>query len=670
MSFKKFRDAVEKKFNSMKKHTLFVTSANRDNVWEKYLDAFPEGTNKIFKERREYDCNHCRKFLKSIGNVVAINGNSHLVSIWDIKVDGYYQEVADAISIYVKSFLVQDIFVYKDTHVSRAISNQLLEDGTTIRWNHFSAILPSQFVTKDVSMRKGKEREAKGVFERGVESISRDSIDIVLDLIAQNSLYRGEEFRKNLKSFSKLQQNYKALKSKKEQDNFLWANVDNRVSLIKNTVIGTLLEDLSNDKGIEASLNAFESKVAPSNYKRSSAPVTQGMVKEAIKKIDKLGLESSLHRRFAVARDVSINNVLFADRSVSALMKDSLLSMLMREVRPKNRDYDKVEEISIDDFINNILPKVEGVELLVKNRHSSNFMSLIAPKYDDANSVFQWDNAFSWSYNGEITDASIKERVKRAGGSVTGDLRGSLSWFNSDDLDIQVIEPRGFRIAYDSKISPYSNAKLDVDMNVSSTVRDAVENITWAKKNRISKGLHQVKVHNFTYRESIDVGFVVEVEYLGAVHKFFYNQKISDKELVNIFDFEIKDNEIIFSNMNKKITQNGLSQDIWNIKTEAFQKVSMVMLSPNHWDGNSRGNRHHFFILDGCQNPKEARGFYNEFLRTDLMVHRKVFEVLADKMKCEKLNEQLSGLGFSSTKRDEIICRVKGSFNRVLKIKF
>jgi len=98
--------------------------------------------------------------------------------------------------------------------------------------------------------------------------------------------------------------------------------------------------------------------------------------------------------------------------------------------------------------------------------------------------------------------------------------------------------------------------------------------------------------------------------------------------------------------------------------------VSMMMLSPNHWDENEAGNRHHFFVLNGCINPDRARGFYNEFLRTDLIAHRKVFELLADKMKCEESSEQLSGVGFSSTKRDEIICKVNGTFSRVLKIKF
>ena len=61
---------------------------------------------------------------------------------------------------------------------------------------------------------------------------------------------------------------------------------------------------------------------------------------------------------------------------------------------------------------------------------------------------------------------------------------------------------------------------------------------------------------------------------------------------------------------------------------------------------------------------------YNEFLDNSLNTHRKVFEVLAGKMKCPVSKEQLSGVGFSSTQRNELICKVAGSFTRTLKIKF
>ena len=91
------------------------------------------------------------------------------------------------------------------------------------------------------------------------------------------------------------------------------------------------------------------------------------------------------------------------------------------------------------------------------------------------------------------------------------------------------------------------------------------------------------------------------------------------------------------------------------------------MLSPNYWDGQAIGNKHYFFMLDGCRNPDPVRGFYNEFLSDELRPHRKVFEVLSASMKCTPTKDQLSGLGFSSTQRNDVHCKVD---NRPYKITF
>jgi dTDP-4-dehydrorhamnose 3,5-epimerase-like enzyme len=75
-------------------------------------------------------------------------------------------------------------------------------------------------------------------------------------------------------------------------------------------------------------------------------------------------------------------------------------------------------------------------------------------------------------------------------------------------------------------------------------------------------------------------------------------------------------------------------------------------------------------MLDGCANDGKARGFFNEFLTEELSTHRKVFEVVGSKMKTNESSNQLSGLGFSSTQHTDVLCRVKGSFNRVVKVTF
>lgn len=47
-----------------------------------------------------------------------------------------------------------------------------------------------------------------------------------------------------------------------------------------------------------------------------------------------------------------------------------------------------------------------------------------------------------------------------------------------------------------------------------------------------------------------------------------------------------------------------------------------------------------------------------------------MFEILGNNLLLPTSLEQLSGLGFSSTVRNELICKVEGSFERIIKVKF
>lgn len=641
---------------------LYRVNLDRHIVWDTYLDSFPEGTNLIYKERREYDCNCCKQFIRDIGRIVTIK-NGKMTSIWDIQVGGIFQPVVDALSKLVHGANIGDKYLHFTNKVG--FQNSVGENGKI--WNHLYGVVPSSAVFKmdGIPTELNKHRTNQQTLKRSLSELTLDAGDTVLELIAQGSLYRGDQFKPIVNDFITLKKKYDKADDK---DLFCWnASSSTSVNNIRGTAIGTLLIDLSEDMAMEDAVKRYESVVAPANYKRPTALVTKGMIEQAQKKVEELGLQDSLARRYAVTEDLTINNVLFADRSAKASM--NVFDDLKASIPQNNKSFDKVEEIGIDDFINNVLPKVSSMEMFVENRHSNNLVSLLAPQDKTAPALFSWNNGFSWSYNGEVTD-SIKERVKTAGGRVEGDLRISLSWHNADDLDLHITEPKNSHLYYGHKRSKVSDAFLDLDMNGMDKhdENNPVENVVWADERKMQPGKYCVEVHQFSKRNHDRVGFTVEMEYKGKVYTFNHPQDLRSSNSVTVLEFNYskeKGVEILSS-----IGHTKQSKEIWGINTENFQKVSMVLNSPNHWDGNQTGQKHYMFMLEGCANPNQTRGFYNEYLKQELNPYRKVFEVLSSKMKVEHSDNQLSGLGFSSTQRNNVLVKVTGNFTRTLKIVF
>ena len=538
-------------------------------------------------------------------------------------------------------------------------------------WTHFFVNVPKRFVKKstEASPYLGEQRSTFGLFLRGLKEITEDSVDTVLELIAQKSLYRGEEHEHTLKAFSQWQKEFKRV-AMEEQENFVWSLIKAapmNVSRVRNTAIGTLLVDLSAGMELDDAVKSFEAKVAPTNYKRPTALVTKSMIDKARKTVEELGLTSALERRYATINDITINNILFADRSTPAHLSGDVFDTLATKA-DKPKSLDKVEEIGIEDFLTNILPKATTLEVMLDNAHTGNLVSLIAPSDPTAKPLFKWGNRFSWSYAGEMAD-SIKERVKQAGGNVAGDLCCRLAWEYTDDLDFHMYEPDGGHIYFSNKGRKSScGGMLDVDANGMSGMMDhPVENIFYEKLSSMKEGEYRLVVHNYR-RRSNGVGFEVEIDIGGQIHRIEYGQTVQagkHVEVATLGYMKSKGIEIVQSLPSTKSVKR-----VWNIDTNTFQPVDVVMMSPNYWDGEATGNKHYFFMLRGCRNDGQARGFFNEFLNNDLTQHRKVMEMVGSKMKTEESEHQLSGLGFSSTQKNSLLCRVKGSFTRVVKIVF
>lgn len=678
-NFVKFKLELQKHFDEMQREVthLFEVNVDKDELWNTYLDSFPAGTNEIFRERREHDCSCCRQFIKNIGSAVVIK-NNQIHTIWELKLgDTTYQPVCDALDAFVKAHTVTDIYTTKFPKIGTDFNFEEI-NGKSHQWNHFFLELPSKFVNRTSRSNeevKGQFRDTRNVFKRSLDEITMEALNTILELINSNTLYKGEEWKAALTEFKKYKKEYDKLTSDLEKELYAWeksVTVGMAIGRIRNHSIGTLLVNVSEGMDLDTAVKKYEQIVAPTNYKRSKPIYTKAMLEKAQKQIVELGYMDSLSRRYATLDDITVNDILFSNKDSAKRISgaNDIFGELAKNVKDGNaKKFSKVEEVTIDNFINDILPTANDVELYLENKHLSNLVSLIAPQNIDSKSMFKWGNNFSWAYSGNLTDSNMRDRVKAAGGNVTGDLRFSLQWNESgeDDCDLDAhCKTPCTEIYYSHKVDRNTKGELDVDI-IHPGRNIAVENIAWVDRNTMKNGKYLFFVRQFS--GSVKNGFRAEIEFDGQIYSFDYPHSMRSGEDVNVAEVTYEDGKFTIKEL---LPSNVSSKEVWNIKTNDFVPVSVICYSPNYWENvkNKTGHRHVFFMLKNCINDENPSGMFNEFLVQDLYEHRKVMEALSSKMRVEDSDDQLSGVGFATDKRAEVIVKVIGNVERVLKIKF
>ena len=666
MTFKELNQKLRSNFPS--KPILHLVDVDKDLMWDTYLNAFPED------KRQEHNCRTCRRFIRNYGNVVSIQNNV-TKTIWDFEVkDAELSGPIQALHNLVKDAKVKDVFVTKESDLGTETTHTHYQDTGLEVWNHFHVMLNPYQVTlsdKSVESLQAILRDNATVLQTSLELITLTAIDTVIELIDQKSLYRGEEFLNTLRTFRTIKMSYDKL-PEDHKTNFCWeqsATTGPHIAKIKNTSIGTILMDISDGKELDHAVRAFESVMAPANYKRPNPVLTKAMIEKAEKEIATLGLTDSLGRRFATKDDITVDKVLFVNRDKS---EEGIFASLKENVPVNPKTLSKVEEVTVQDFIEKILPKSSSIEILFEGRHEANLVSLIAPKSSNSKNLFKWSNPFSWSYRNALADSGMKERVKSAGGKVDGVLRFSIQWNDDDtkypyDFDAHAYEPDNTHIYFSSFRGSNNRTSMSGNLDVDRTGGPdvMVENITWSDLRKMKDGDYKFAIHNYTGQHC--KGFKAEIEFDGEIHQFFYKE--SFLRTIEVATVTLKNGQFSIKPAIQG-SSSAFSREMWGVSTNLFHKVNMITKSPNYWDDNAVGNQHLFFFIDKVKNEETARGFFNEFLNNDLLEHKRVFEALGSKMKVEDSEDQLSGLGFSSTKKEDVIVRVTGSFSRVLKIKF
>ena len=669
--FRPFSQLVHEQFNKLAKDHSELFVADLPDLFDIYLSSFPEGTNPIFRERTEHDCNCCKHFIRNIGKVVAIK-DGQIKTIWDVDGLEYpYDVVAKAMQDAVKGAKIHSVFRTKE--VSYSHEKNIDNHDTSITWFHFHSKVPGKFVHSQPGTVKGGFASTFQVFKRGLDEFRQGDLETVLDLIKDNSLYRGKEFEKSIKSFKDVQKKYiKAGAS----EAFVWENIGNPCAGLRNTAIGTLLIDLAADEDLDVAVKKYEAKVAPANYKRPKALVTPKMIENAVAKLKELDLEDAIYRRLATFEDLSVNDVIFVDNSVADKMKGGLADLLMSSPKVKKGGKKISKEptkISVKDFL---ALGSKNIELVLDNEHMGNFFTLTAPVHEGVKNLFKWSNNFAWSYDGGVSD-SMRELVVSRGGRVDGVFRFTHQWNyrerNASLMDLHVFMPGsgphadgchddyplGSRVGWNCRNNVGSGGVQDVDYTPQAPEGYIpIENITFPRLDKMPEGKYVCKIHNWNFRRPTEGGFKAEIEFEGQVFEYEVDRPLKHKEWVTVAEVTLKNGRFTIDH---KLPTTSMSKDKWGVSTKTPVKVQTIMTSPNHWENaGGVGNKHWFFVLEGCKVDKQVRGIYNEFLTGALEPHRKVFEILGTKTKCQPTDKQLSGVGFSETRQDKVLAIADG----------
>ena len=708
-----FNKKVQAKFDEMSNSgKLFRVDLTGQQIWDLYLGSFSKENDPIFRdpESSVHNCNHCKNFIRRYGNVVSISVEYGIQSMFDIEIGGEFESTVKVLSESIRGAKITEVFfeTFKelqslpyescsknaeafrlgiDKNVKRYTKDEaekfgVVKENELRTFNHIHLSLDKRFVDQSgnsVESIMGGYRDAKNVFQRAMESIPLDTLNLVKDLINQGSLLDGQTHLYKIDAIIPKKLIYDELAPSK-RDNWLWVNSYGfQFAKFKNELIGVLCTELAEGKELNEACQTWNKRVDPVNYMKTTAPITKRQIEEAQKFVEENGYVESFDRRFATIDDIKVSEILHSNVGDGKLKSVSIFDgVKSSSTRHKRSEFDGVEEVTIEKFMKDILPSCTSVEAFLSANHEGNLVSLTTSNVKDSKPIFKWSNNYSWTFSGNLAGKSqIKEAVKTAGGNIEGVLRFSLIWNDDNgsddsDLDAWCRQPDNTMIGYSAGYrkdsgNRFSTCKGQLDLdNQHPNGKLAVENIYFVDRSSLKQGVYRFWVNQFSARRS--KGFKAEIEFDGEVFNYEYNRPVSGN--IAVADVTFKDGKFTIDHSLPATEGIGVSKEIYGLQTNEFHKVNLVCLSPNHWEGNNIGNKHYFFMLEGCKSPVSIRGFHNENLLPELAAHRKVLEVLGATNMIAPANKQLSGLGFNATVRDELIVKLQGTHKRVVKIRF
>lgn len=357
------------------------------------------------EHRQHYNCHCCRNFIERFGKIVVIMPDGSVESpLWSkTDVPEFFQKSVEAMRQAVINTKIDSVFVTEEKKWGNAVTGV---------WTHLHGTPPREVIHKDklkTSYQLASEhKENFGIINRGLAEYSKEAAVQAVRVLEADAVSNSEKVVEIAKWFLAL---HEAIEGKKGKirSNLIWSAIT-RVPMswshIKNTMIGTLLDDITANMPYEVIAKRWAEKMHPLQYKRPTT-LNEGNIDAGNRIIEKLGATSALRRRYARLEDI-INWVWKPQPIVEDAGRDNYRGGAfdhLRETKKKiiNDIVLPAKTVTWDHFQQNILPTANTIEYLTDGyRHG--YFSLVTAVDPNAAPILMWDgvdeirNPVSWYF--------------------------------------------------------------------------------------------------------------------------------------------------------------------------------------------------------------------------------------------------------------------------------
>lgn len=381
----KFLESVQNNFNSKIKNATALFKTDSTGLYEAYLNNLPD------EARQHYNCNACKHFINRFGDLVTISETGVITSvIWDeLNTPKFFAPSVEAMNKIILKSKVIDVFFSGEDILGYPITGE---------WHHLAVRLPSEVLFKSplylAINETVKKREERKMLNNALKKYPIEIIDKALLILQSEALYRSEKCLGVAEWLKNIYTKISATKNTRMQENIIWRAVATAPAgfcHVNSTMIGTLLEDLSDDLPFESIKKRFAEKMDPLKYQRPQAAPAEGNIKRAEEIVEKMGIKNSLVRRFATLDEIEKIWVPKIEEKNETENDKGVFSHLLKDNKEKKPEINiPVKTMTWKKFYETILPTAENIDLFIKSMDI--FTAIVTATYEDAPPILQWDN--------------------------------------------------------------------------------------------------------------------------------------------------------------------------------------------------------------------------------------------------------------------------------------